>query len=113
MKKELIGLDNLDSFLCKTENRIFIDNSAVVLTPGARDELTKRHVEIAYGFCPDATSCGLHAAPAASGKCETDVALQALIYGIAASLKHEHGITDPIQLCDMTRQALERLKSSL
>ena len=113
MKKELIGLDTLDAFLCKAENRIFIDNAAVVLTPGARDELTKRHVEIVYGPCPDAASCGLHAAPAASGNCETDVSLQALVYGIAAALKQEQGITDPIQLRDMTRQVLEKIKNAL
>jgi hypothetical protein len=114
MKKELIGLDNLEHFLCKTENRIYVDNAAVVLTPGAKDELAKRHVEIVYGPCPFYASCG-HQAPAAGHGASADegVSLEALVYGIAASIKQEHGVADPDQLREMTRQVLEKIKGSL
>jgi hypothetical protein len=113
MKKELIGLDNLEHFLCKTENRMYVDNTAGVLTPGAKDELAKRHVEIVYGPCPFYASCG-HQAPAEHGaSVDGGVSLEALVYGIAASIKQEHGVTDPMQLQEMTRQVLETLKGSL
>ena len=115
MQKTLVRADNLDEFLCRAEARIFVDNSTMILTPGAKDELSKRKIAIVYGPCPNAASCTLHESPASSlGSClANNPGMESLLVGLAATLKKDYGISDPEQLKDYSLQALQTIKANL
>lgn len=107
MKKELISADQLESFTCLHGPRIYADPAHYILSPGAKDELAKRHIEIVYGPCPDYPSCG-HQLGYQPAKGADDFTIS-----VAAVLKKEYGITDPNQLREMTLQVVKTLKDSI
>lgn len=107
MKKELIGKDNLDQFLCLHGPKIYVDTASYILSPGAKDELAKRHIEIVYGPCPDYPSCGHQAGYQPSSKVDD------FTISVAAVLQKEYGITDPAKLKEMTLEAVKTLKASI
>ena len=110
MKKELISVEQLDSFTCLHGPRIYADPAHYILSPGAKDELGKRHIEIIYGPCPDYPSCG-HTLGGQPAGCSSKV--DDLTISVAAVLKKEFGITDQNQLRDMTLQVVKTLKDSI
>lgn len=107
MKKELISASQLDSFTCLHGPRIYADPAHYILSPGAKDELTRRHIEIVYGPCPDYPSCGHTMGGQPSGGVDD------FTISVAAVLKKDYGISDPDKLREMTLQVVKTLKDSI
>ena len=99
MSKTLITVDNLEQFICC--GKLAMDNSKI-LTAGARDELTRRHIDIAWGepgqdcCCQPGATSATCAAPAVA-PCDMDT-----LIGVAAIIKEHYGITDPDVLRKVT-----------
>lgn len=122
MKKKLVEVSNLDSYICLTKGRIYVDN-CMILTPGAKDELNKRKISIIRDSKPDYTSCGADTCPSRvcrtdttgtrgiADACDTD--MERLFYGVAAMVKEEYGIDDPQQLKDISCQIVDTLKKNI
>lgn len=104
MKKTLICVDNLDDFVCHESRKLVMDGSRL-LTPGAKDELTKRGIRIVYG-----REEGTAAMSAALASCPD---MEHLVFGLAAMLKQECGITDPEELRRCSLKALQIVKECL
>lgn len=111
MKKQLITVDNLSEYTCRTSNRIYVDNT-MILTPGAKDELSKKGIDIVRTPCPDMDTCTAHSSPAAadSGACQE---AERLIYGLAAMLQSEYGITDPEKLKALSIKAATIIRKNI
>lgn len=122
MKKELVGVHNLDSFICRTNNAVYADGT-IVLTAGARDALAKRKVPIVYGPKPEAEHDG-----SAKGGCppecsctvcsgehvlQHDTALEALLIAVAATLKNHYGVHDPETLKNMSCQIVRAIQEAV
>lgn len=119
MKKKLIEVCNIESFICKTHGRIYVDNS-MILTPGARDELNKRKIMIVRDAKPEFNCCGTDSCPArvctdsqAGTEDCGDADMERLFYGVAAMVKEEYGIEDPQQLKDISCKIVEALKQNI
>lgn len=105
MGKTLITLENLDQFV---HGKTLVMDSSKILTAGARDELTKRGVEVAYGetgcaACghdPHADHC--HADHSHAANCPADKCHEELLIGVAAIIKQHYGITNPDELRKVT-----------
>lgn len=111
MKKELIGMDNLEHFICLQEAKIYADPAGYILSPGAKDELAKRHIEVVYGPCPNYPhSC--HHDASASGV-QHGSAVDDFTISVAAVLRQHYGITDPEQLKALTLETVKTIKASL
>ena len=57
MGKTLITLDNIDEFVCC--GKLAMDSTKII-TAGARDELTKRGIEVVYGEAEGQCCCHGH-----------------------------------------------------
>lgn len=102
MGKTLITIDNLDQFI--HGNKLVMD-SAKILTPGARDELCKRGVQLSYDEA---------AAHCAHGECsQHDEHCDDLLIGVAAIIKQHYGITDPDELRKVTLETVAVIGKSL
>ncbi len=119
MKKKLIEVSNLDSCICQANGRIYVDNS-MILTPGAKDELSKRKITIVREAKPEFKSCGAADCPAklcSTGATEADKGgdadVERLFYGVAAMVKEEYGIDDPQQLKDISCKIVQILKQNI
>lgn len=105
MSKTLITVDNLQDYV--TGNRLAMDGSKI-LTAGARDELTRRGIEIAWGDAPAESCCGCcggdhkveHASACHSPEQED------LLIGVAAIIKQHYNITDPEELKKVTLETV-------
>lgn len=128
MKKKLIEVKNLDAHICQANGRIYVDNT-MILTPGARDELSKRKITIERDPKPEFPSCGAPScparlcnadlvAPASTDDTGVDVEIgdaetERLFYGVAAMVKEEYGIDDPRQLKDISCKIVDVLKQTI
>lgn len=114
MKKQLVEVSNLDSYICQANTSIYVDNS-VILTPGARDELSKRKITIVRDTAPKTTCGGAASCPARVCGAEncTDSDTDRLFYGVAAMVKEEYGIEDPQQLQEISCRIVEALKHTI
>ncbi|PHR28807.1 MAG: hypothetical protein COA36_05785 [Desulfotalea sp.] len=111
MKKKLVVVSNLKSFICQTQNKIYVDNS-MILTPGAKDELKKQNINIVYGSAPDDSCDGASTSPDQDCMQDTDNAeMERLLCGVGAMVKEEYGIEDPQQLMDISYQVVNTLKN--
>lgn len=123
MKKKLIRVDNLDEFICKESGKVHVDGNTI-LTPGAKDELTKRGIGIVY----DRRSRPVGAAPGQPGgkgcppgcKCplctqakSRAAAVEDLLISVAAVLKKDYGIKDPDELRSKSISVVKSIKESL
>ncbi|WP_174408915.1 hypothetical protein [Desulfovibrio psychrotolerans] len=134
MKKKLVGADNLDSFICKADGKLYADGS-VILTAGARDELSRRGIAVEYGprpgagayapahgdcppgyTCPPGCTCAACAAGAVAA-CTAEAAghtdLEGLVLGVAAILKNEFGIHDPEELKAVSCEAVKVIRDNI
>lgn len=124
MSKQLVTIDNLDEFLCRHDGKFYMDGSRI-LTPGAKDELAKRHIEVAQGCgCnhPGA-SCAQAAGEAKHGSqcCGTCSApdsyhspeVEDVLIAVAATLQKEYGVSDPDELRKISLEMVETLKKNL
>lgn len=96
MSKTLITVDTLEQFVCC--GTLLMD-STKILTPGARDELNRRGINIVWGE-PGRTCCCC-SSPAAAAPLSTPCDEETLI-GVAAIIKQHYGITDPDVLRKVT-----------
>ncbi|MBD8894580.1 hypothetical protein SDC9_02675 [bioreactor metagenome] len=108
MGKTLITIDNLDQFI--HSNKLVMD-SAKILTPGARDELCKRGVQISYDEAA-AHHCG-HGECAQHAHDGHDEHCDDLLIGVAAIIKQHYGITDPDELRKVTLETVAVIGKSL
>ena len=108
MVKTLITIDNLDQFI--HSNKLVMD-SAKILTPGARDELCKRGVQISYDEAA-AHHCG-HGECAQHAHDGHDEHCDDLLIGVAAIIKQHYGITDPDELRKVTLETVAVIGKSL
>lgn len=110
MKKKLVEVRNLESFICQANGAIYIDDT-MLLTPGAKDELSKRRIKIVRNAKPSA-SCGADTCPARMcGGVAEESDYERLLYGVAAMVQKEYGIDDPQQLKDISCQIVKTLKN--
>ena len=122
MKKELISKDNLDAFISKDDGKLYLGKGRL-LTPGAKDELTRRHVAIVYDEPPsssapaeqDGCRCGCGSATYYVGPEQgmQPKSLEQLARTVAAMLSREYGVTDPEQLKSLTIEALKTIKNNI
>lgn len=105
MGKQLVCVDNLDSIICPTTGRAYADGS-VILTPGAKDELSRRGVAIVYGprpaTCPSGCTC-----PACTG------GLEPLLQAVTAILRQHHPDCDDARLRTLGLQVLNTLRDAV
>lgn len=108
MGKTLVSVKNLEDFICRLDKRIYVDN--MILTPGAKDELSKRGVAIIYGPCPNAAGCQAHGAVSSAVVNKDN---ERLFYGIAAMLQSDYGIKDTELLKNLSCKAAKIIKDNL
>ena len=111
MKKTLVGVHNLDNFICK-ECGAFYQNGSMILTAGAKDELSRRGIRIQYGEAPAGSCCAGAAAPAVDAAAFAGAAsLEDLLVDLAAMIREQCGITDPEQLREASLKALQSIRN--
>ena len=121
MKKTLIQAGDVDKYLCRKDARIYVDNAAIILTPGARDELGKRGVRIINGRCPDADGCDMHSHESSAAHHRISPAVAALgtgfgpgfeklLFGVATILRDDYGVSDPVELRALSFKAAEIIR---
>lgn len=116
MKKKLVTVDNLEEYVCRTSNQLHAD-STMILTAGAKDELTRRGIALVYGSVPADLSSQLHHSmthkTSFPGVAEEAVNMTELLLGVAAILKKECGVTDPQELKALSLQAIKTIKDNI
>ncbi|MBP3729881.1 MAG: hypothetical protein J6I40_00245 [Mailhella sp.] len=122
MKKELISTDNLDSFISKEDGKLYV-GSGRILTPGAKDELARRHVSVIYGEPPlpalaqqEGCRCGCGSTTFYVGPEQGELkprSLEQPARTVAAMLSKEYGVSDPEQLRELTVEALKTIKNNI
>lgn len=117
MKKQLVEATNLDSFICQANAALYADSS-MILTPGAKDELARRHIAIIrekkpFASCGSRQTCPVQACEPTLQGCGTSAVCEdeRLLLGVAAMVKEEFGINDSRQLYDMSAQFVRVLKN--
>lgn len=111
MKKTLIEKGNIESFICQANGAIYVDNT-MLLTPGAKDELSKRKIKIVRGAKPTNSCGGAENCPARiCGGVAADADFERLLLGVAAMVKQEYGIDDPKKLKEISCQIVTTLKN--
>ena len=93
---------------------------AKILTPGARDELVRRGIQIRYAepaAAPCQQGCPSHAdGPVtghAHGNSGNDCQCDDMLIGVAAIIKQHYGITDPDELRKVTLETVAVIGKSL
>ena len=124
MKKELITVDNLDTYICKQDGKLYVFGPRL-LTAGAKDELSRRRVSIEYGPEPFATApaCDKANGPCRGGckVCGTIALEPAASFGslenlartVVTALRDKYGVTDPEELKQLTAKALKAIKAQI
>lgn len=123
MKKKLVEKDGIDACICKATGKVYVDGS-IILTAGAKDELSKRGIAIVYGpkpetaACPPGCTCEACAAKAHScppgctcAACTAD--LERLMLGVAAMLKTEYGVDDLEKLQAISWQVAKTIRENI
>lgn len=111
MKKELIEVGNLDSFVCPECDTFYADCN-MILTPGAKDELSKRKIKLVRVEDAAVAVAGCCNGEAGNGECVGDDC-EELVMGIAVLLKEEYGITDLAQLKEMSFKLADTVKANI
>lgn len=119
MKKKLVRVDNLEEFICRSAAVLYADGT-LILTAGAKDELGRRGISVVRGPCPEAAAgrCTAHApgAPATgqgNGASGENAEYERLLFGVAAILKSEYGITDPETLRALSLQTVRVIRANI
>jgi hypothetical protein len=113
MKKQLVEVNNLDSYICQACSTIYVTKD-LILTPGAKDELRRRNICIVYGEAPADIVCTTAPDTAETSTTLTaDEDMERLFYGVAAMAKEELGIDDPQTLKDISTRIVDTLRKSI
>ena len=111
MGKTLITLDNIDEFVCC--GKLAMDSTKII-TAGARDELTKRGIEVVYGEAEGQCCC--HGHDHAHDHAHDHHGPQHdedLLVGVAAIIRQHYGITDPETLKKVTLETVAAIGKDL
>ena len=109
MGKTLITLDNIDEFVCC--GKLAMDSTKII-TAGARDELTKRGIEMVYGEAEGQCCCHDHAHDHAHDH-HAPQHDEDLLVGVAAIIRQHYGITDPETLKKVTLETVAAIGKDL
>ncbi|MCW7753356.1 hypothetical protein OOT00_05075 [Desulfobotulus sp. H1] len=124
MGKTLVGVKNLETFICQKDAAIYVDGS-MILTPGAKDELTKRGMKIVYGpkpVMPSSTESAYPVSCPPGCTCEAcmkalllsgSASLEALVLAVTGVLKNQYGIRDPEQLVSISSQVVATIRENI
>ncbi len=109
MKKQLVEAGNVEAYICKDTGTLYADGT-LVLTPGAKDELSRRGVAVVYGprpgtaCCPPGCTCPACCAggvcppgctcPACCAGGAYDAETERLMLAVAVVLRDEFGVKD-------------------
>lgn len=115
MAKELITADNVEQFV--HDGKLCMDNGKI-LTPGARDILSQKRIEIVYGESSAISAaarefvgqpcCNRTVVTSAAGSHEVTTACcnaefdEDVLVGVAAIIKRHYNITNPEELRRVT-----------
>ena len=105
MGKTLITLDNIDEFVCC--GKLAMDSTKII-TAGARDELTKRGIEVVYGKAEGQCCCHEQAHGHHDAQPNEE-----LLVGVAAIIRQHYGITDPETLKKVTLETVAAIGKDL
>ena len=111
MGKTLITLENIDEFVCC--GKLAMDSTKII-TAGARDELTKRGIEVVYGEAEGQCCC--HGHDHAHDHAHDHHGPQhdeELLVGVAAIIRQHYGITDPETLKKVTLETVAAIGKDL
>lgn len=103
MGKLLVEYGNVKQYICHDQQKIYVDNNTMILTPGAKDYLSQAGIGIVYGAKPGNITAVCSKSQAAP---DTE-----LIAKVVCILKNDYGITDAQKLCNVTSQVLTKLQS--
>ena len=109
MGKTLITLDNIDEFVCC--GKLAMDSTKII-TAGARDELTKRGIEVVYGEAEGQCCCHEQANDHEHGH-HAPQHDEDLLVGVAAIIRQHYGITDPEMLKKVTLETVAAIGKDL
>jgi hypothetical protein len=109
MKKRLIGTHNLEEWLCPTSGKVYMDGTTI-MTAAARDELSRRGIDVVQGAAPGAPSPSR--GEAAHGE-NASSDLERLLLGVAAILRDHYGVTDPGELKQLSLHVARIVKKHL
>lgn len=110
MGKTLITIDNVDQFI---HGNTLVMDAAKILTPGARDELSRRGVRISYDEAAAHCTHGDCAQHGHDGHDGHDDHCDDLLIGVAAIIKQHYGITDPDELRKVTLETVAAIGKGL
>ena len=122
MGKKLVEVSNLDSVIC--DGKVYADGS-IILTPGAKDALSKRGIAIVYGSRPAGCEAGADAhaaccpagctcpACAALAACQGATSVESLVVAVTEILKNQYHITDAEQLKTVSCQVLKTIRDNI
>jgi hypothetical protein len=106
MGKKLISCNSLDQYISREDQRRYLD-STLVLSPGARDELQRRGVEITRGAKP----ASQEKVPNPSADRDTELVAatndRALIERIVRLLRDQYGLTDRDKILAVSLEVME------
>ncbi len=133
MKKTLISAENIEGHICRAGGKLFLDGA--ILTPGARDELTKRRITVLHGPCPEVSSCSMRAGACCRGGCaegeegakaglpgagagqqgeqSPEAVLARLMLGIETVLRKEYGVSNPQEIHAVSLKAIQVIKENI
>lgn len=118
MKKQLVEKNGIEACICKATGKVYADGS-FLLTPGARDELSRRGIAIVNGPRPEAApclsgcTCEVCTPQSENGNAGCTADLELLLLGVAALLKTEYGVHDQEMLKAISCQVVKTIRENL
>lgn len=140
MKKELITVDNVNNYINKQDSKLYVFGNRL-LTAGAKDELSRRRVSVVYGpepvsaaasasacssaagtpcgkshgSCRGGCNCGSSITPgiAAGAPLGSYTSVESLARALATMLTERYGVTDPVELKELTAKALKAIRDNM
>ncbi|QGY41889.1 hypothetical protein GM415_17760 [Pseudodesulfovibrio cashew] len=110
MKRTLVIKGEIDQYIC-SETKTFYAEEGVILTPGAKDELSRRGIAMVRGERPEPAPVAPATPAAACGEVEGGV--QDLLVAVAALVKTEFDVEDPELIKAISCQAVKTLMENL
>lgn len=107
MKRTLVAKGEIDAYICRKTNTFYADET-MILTPGAKDELSRRGIAVVRGERPEPVP----ARTAGTAGCG-DEGLRELLVAVAALVKNEFGVEDPETIRAISCQAVKTIKENI
>ena len=107
MKRTLVAKGEIDPYIC-SETKTFYADETMILTPGAKDELSRRGIKVVRGKRPQPAPAQCDGT---AGPC--DEGLKELLVAVAALVKTEFGVEDPEAIRAISCQAVKTIKENI